>query len=112
MADALALRFVETTLALRRSHPQAPALDVLVEALKGIGTRDFDFTAHGQAFNDWTDPDSPFGEVLRQAFAAGAIGPDAAAVWSSDKAAADELLQAWQDRVLDRFVTHFDLWGG
>ena len=73
-----------------------------------------DFDAPGEVFGDWTDPSSPFGDLLRQAFAAGEINAEAAAMWlSEDPRHAVRQVQVareWQSLVIDRFAQRYQLW--
>ena len=113
--DREARTIVDTALALARSHAHAPALDILDLAFEGHHGTDPNFDAPDKPFGDWTDPASPFGELLRKAFAADAIDRDAATLWVSD----DEcdttrqhaLVKDWQSLVIDPLAECYRLWG-
>ena len=116
MADQEARAIVATALALSKSHPHARAIDVLDLAMQGRhGTSpSFDtWGAGNEPFGDWTDPSSPFGELLRKAFAPDEIDAGAATLWMSDAsdAEANALLRSWQTLVIDRFAERYSLWG-
>ena len=115
MPDREARSIVDTALALSRTHAHAPALDILDVAFEGHHGIDPNFDAPGKYFGDWTDPASPFGELLRKAFAANAIGADAAMLWvSDDPRDADrqvKLVNDWQFLVIDTFAARYRLWG-
>ena len=81
---------VSTALELVKTRPDLPALDVLDAAMRGQHRSDPNFEAPpGQAFSDWTDDESPFGQLLRRAF-----GP----------AVRD------QQKVIDRYAERYALW--
>ena len=84
MSTRQARTIVDSALALLRTHPHAPALEVLDQVMEGHHGTGPDFDAPGEPFGNWIEPASPFGELLRRAFAAAEIGPEAAAVWQSD----------------------------
>lgn len=107
---------VSEALALVKSHPDVPALDLLDLVMHGRHGEDIDFDAPGEVFGDWTDPPSPFGELLRRAFAADEIGPGASGFWLSDDpdpavaTAQDALVDHWQEVVIERFAQRYRLW--
>ncbi len=72
MADRAAQSIVDQALALVQTHPHAPAVNILDLAMTGKHGADpsFEVIPSGPAFDDWTDPASPFGALLRQAFGA------------------------------------------
>lgn len=116
MADSIALNILTQAASLRLSYPQATALDVLDQVMEGHHGCDLDFTVTSkEPFGDWTDPASPFGELLRQAFAPDEISADAARLWLSLDAAefdeSDRLVERWQGRVIERFAARYKLWG-
>ena len=116
MADSVARSIISQAGALRRSHPRASALDILDQVMEGRHGSDLNFEADvGQPVGDWTDPASPFGELLRCAFAADEVSADAATLWTSDDPnearEADALVDAWQRRVVERFAERYKLWG-
>jgi hypothetical protein len=66
MSCSTARAIVRAALELRRTHPHAPALDILDLAVKPHRGSSPEF-ADGS--RDLTDPDIPFGVLLREAFA-------------------------------------------
>lgn len=91
MADPTARAIVAETLALRASHPAVPALDVLDQVMRGYRGTSPEFDAGRQ---DLTDAGTPFGEVLRLAFAPGLEEADGA---------------TWEELVVDAFAARYDL---
>ena len=55
-------------MALSRTQPTAPAFDILDLAMQGRHESDLDFDSPDEPFGNWTDPASPFGDLLRRAF--------------------------------------------
>lgn len=114
MADQHSRDIVDQALALAKSHPHVPALDVLDLVMTDRHGIDPDFDAPGEPFGDWTDPPSPFGDLLRRAFAPNDIREDAAAVWASEDPALlpeqSALASAWQCLVIERFADRYRLW--
>lgn len=78
MADAI----IDQEVALSKSHPHVHPLGVLDLAMQGREGPDLDFSAPDPNYSDWLDPPTPFGELLRRAFAAGKICDDAAALFT------------------------------
>ena len=102
MPDPAAL--AAAALALRRSHPQAPALDVLDVVLQGahITLADLGDDAH---------PGAPFGQILAEAFDPGMPAADWAA-WTAptaDPVLRSTLLDLWELEVLPRFAARYGL---
>lgn len=116
MADSASLAIVEAALSLQQTRPDWHALRVLDEAMRGHEGADLDFSQAGNpAFEDWTDPPSPFGELLRRAFAAEAIPVAEAAGWKEEGSGAparDKLLERWQELVIERFAERYSAWRG
>lgn len=114
MPNAQAQSIVRTALALASSHPNVPLLDVLDLAMVGHTGSSPDFDAYGERFGDWTDPNSPFGDLLRQAFAAGQVDAMSSAAWLSEEpmhvANQERVLSAWQSLVVDPFAQRYQLW--
>ena len=77
-------------MALSRTQPTAPAM-------QGRHESDLDFDAPGEPFGDWTDPASPFGDLIRRAFAPDLI---------SAQGTPDE----WQLLVLASYAERYRLW--
>lgn len=106
MACPVTTQIVDIALALRRSHPPAPALDVL----------DLSFEGHRGAHlctglpggGDHLDPPSPFAALLRDAFAPDL--PFDVEVWEG--VAPDGLLWAdhWASRVWGPLTARYELW--
>ena len=69
---------------------------------------------YGERFGDWTDPNAPFGDLLRQAFAADQVDAMSSAAWLSEEpmhvAQQERILSAWQSLVIDRFAQLYQLW--
>mgnify|MGYP001275112431 CR=1 FL=1 len=115
MADQIAQKIISVALATRRSHPDAPALDVLDLAMQGHHGADLNMEADGQPFADWLDPPSDFARLLRDAFAPGlpadpffGSGVD---VWSAQLPGGQILAEAWRELVLEPFSARYGLWG-
>jgi hypothetical protein len=91
VASVAAQAIVDAALELRRTHPSAPAIDVLDLVMQAhLGSApDFDT---GRA--DHTDAGMPFGDLLREAFGQPGDAPD------------DD------QPVLDRFAARYRLWQG
>src|SRR3989442_4791087 len=104
--DTEAQSIVDRAVALGRSDPSAPALDILDLTMTGRHGSHPSFEAGplDGPFGDWTDPSSPFGDLLRRAFADGEIDDGAAALWVSEDPvhgrAHVELQDLWQ-KVVD-----------
>src|SRR5688572_2119665 len=102
MADSLALSIVNEALALRRSHPKAPALDVLDLVIRGRG-------AWLENFLDHMMPPSPF--ALLVAEAVGDLSP--AAEWialtgsSADEKVRAAMRQVYAESVWPKFVKRY-----
>lgn len=116
MADSIALNIIAQATGLQRSFPQASALEVLDQAMEGHHGCDLDFSVTGkEPFGDWTDPASPFGEILRLAFAPEEISADASRLWLAEDehefGETDRLVDAWQAKVVERFAARYKLWG-
>jgi hypothetical protein len=107
MADSEALAIVRTALAMRASHPNAPALDVLDLATKGRHESYPDFEDGAAPGGDWTDPASEFGTLLIEAFDTKYTVQEwkAACVGGMDA----EQSEAWE-RVTEAFASRYKLW--
>lgn len=112
MADTLTRTIVDEALALRSSHPGAPALDILDLVFKGRHQSHPDFEADGAQFDDWLDPPSPFARLLRDAFAADL--PDdpffVAHYWSAVLDDGTPLSDVFHERVIRPFTERYQLW--
>ncbi len=115
---------VETAIRLLSVYPTAPALEILDHAMEGRYGTSPDFEAHPKitcrlpyAYDDDTDPASPFGELLRQAFAPELGMRDLLAINLADMPSASSeeissaatLAEEWQ-RVIDLFAERYNLW--
>ena len=97
--------FAAAASALRRSHPKAPAVDVLDVAMQGHEGSAVDLTGK------WLAPGSPFGQVLAAALDVG-ITPEEWAAWTrppADPALQSATLAAWRGDVLGAFVARYKL---
>lgn len=101
MRDIEAL-IVRAALDLRRSHPHAPAIDVLDLAMQGQYHSVLDFGDPATPGGDHTDPLSPFGQLLGQAFAPH-LDEDYCAAQALD------LDEAWHLGVLEAFWERYGL---
>lgn len=116
---------VEHALALLAEHPDSPAIEILDRAMNGHEGTSPDFEAHPKitcalpyAYSDDTDPASPFGELLRQAFGPELdarevllMGLTNLAVSHDIQNRASAMADAWQG-VIDRFAERYNLWNG
>jgi len=116
---------VEKALEQLRKCPELSALQILDNACRGHEGEDPDFescdTVTGQrphpAYADDTEPNSPFGELLRRAFAPH-LDPRELMLLNledrSDPALAERinyLVEEWQN-VIERFAARYRLWSG
>lgn len=89
--DRTADQIVSAALELTRTRPDMPEIDVLDAAMRGHHGSEPSFEVlPGQPFSDWTDDESPFGQLLRRAFGP-AIGD--------------------QQKVIDGYAERYRLWG-
>lgn len=99
-------RIVATALALRASHPQAPALDVLDLALQGRGGQALDFGSDGL-------PPAPFALLVAEAFDHG-MDPALWAAWTApgaNPAVSTALRGVWANEVWPRFAARYGIGG-
>jgi hypothetical protein len=100
----LTAAIVSDALALRRSHPAVPALDVLELAMKGRQAVPADFGPDGL-------PPAEFALLVAESFDR-AMVPAEWRAWTAHDADAqlrDGLLAVWRADVWPRFVAHFGL---
>jgi hypothetical protein len=101
-SDPVSTALMQRALALRRTHPQAPALDVLDQCLRGSACSLDDF---GPAL----DPRQPFGLLIAEALDGGMSVQD----WKGllrqdgDPAVIQALMQVWREDVLPRFAARY-----
>jgi len=90
--------------ALRRSHPHAPALDVLDIVMKRRSGRLADF-------GDTIEPATPFGDLIAEAFDKGMAPEDWYLVKSpaTPPAVLTILMNIWRTDVLPRLASRYSL---
>lgn len=99
----LACKIAAEAIALRRSHPQAPALDVLDLVMTGHHHQRIDF--------DGLAPPAPFALVIAEVFDRGTDVDDWAR-WSApgaDPALRSTLLGVWTTEVWPKFLERYSL---
>lgn len=116
---------VETSMRLLASHPGAAAIDILDQAMKGSRNSAPNFESYDPvsgtrphpAYDDETDPGSPFGELLRRAFAPSLDPRELMLLRMKDESRDNPALREriskatneWQ-KVIDKFSQHYELW--
>lgn len=104
MVNTISPDVARAAVSLRRSHPQAPALEVLDVVMRQR-------TGSLQDFGDAIRPGSDFGAIIAAAFDQGMAPTD----WNlvnhpnSDPALVAALTQVWDTYVLPRFAAHYGL---
>ena len=86
---------------LHQTRPEAPALEVLDLALKGLAPAELD--------DDIVHPASPFGQVIAAAFDT-QMTPEEWAAWAgegSERSISDALLRCWHEEVLPKFWSRY-----
>jgi hypothetical protein len=99
MADTQARRIVNAALQLRQQSRAARALDILDEVMLGQQGSAPDFSVRHPEYDDYTDPASKFGELLRQAFSPGL-----------DVLCDERAQERWQTEVIDALAQRYKLW--
>jgi hypothetical protein len=99
MADLQAQRIVDTALRLRHQNRATPALDIVDQAMQGQHGSAPDFSVIHPEYDDYADPASKFGELLRQAFAP-----------RLDELCDERAQERWQTEVIDAFAHRYALW--
>jgi hypothetical protein len=99
MACPIARAIVATALDLRRTHPDAPAIDVLDLVMRAHRGSSPEFDA---GRSDLTDPGTPFGQLLQAAFDP---AYDAAAL----EAAGVDADARWWHAVMEPFIERYEL---
>ena len=101
----LSVAIVAESLLLRRQHPDAPALDVLDEVMRG---------RHGQHidFGDLALPVTPFSLVLAEALDTGMPASDWAGLWNCNghPRVRPFLRELWTAEVWPKFVVRYSLY--
>lgn len=96
-------RLVQSALALSRSHPRAPARDVLSVTFRGLQGLDLNFGADEEAHGTLAWPSSPFGQLVAAAYDPVMPPGDWCVVdHATDPAGLRALLDVWEGEVLDR----------
>lgn len=103
--DTDSRHIVTTALALRASHPKAPALDILDEAMSGRHDTDPQFD--DAAVDDHTLPTAPFGLLLRDAFAPQLAVPE---LPEGMESMPEDFGCQWQLHVIEPFANRYGLW--
>ena len=96
---------VEEALALRASHPHAPAIDVLDLAIKGRG-------AWLEDFFEYMVPPSPFALLVAEAMGDLSLPPEWQALTgpNADEKMRAAMRQSYSEQVLPKFVKRYGLW--
>jgi len=105
MSKALSPDIANAAWSVRRTHPHAPALDVLELVFQGHRDAELDPKA------SWVRPGSPLGQVIAAAFDRGMPPEDWAAGTRppSDPVVQETLATIWQSQILPAFAEHFGL---
>lgn len=93
--------FVDAALALRRSHPEAPAREVLDLVMQGHSTTAIPATA------DWLDPSHPFAELVCAAFDTVMVLEEWRIMTQPQQEHRVAMLQVWRDHVVSRFLARY-----
>ncbi|TAM36955.1 MAG: hypothetical protein EPN61_15310 [Burkholderiaceae bacterium] len=99
---------LQTALAVRVSHPHATALEVLDLAMTDRNRSDPDFSDASTPAGDHTDPASPFGRLLRDAFAPEIT--DAELTERGGPSGESAFWVRWHQRVMEPFAERYRLW--
>lgn len=104
MPSDIAIEISNAAASLQRTHPKAPALDVLDLVMQGQSGSLSDF---GQAIH----PCAPLGQIVAEAFDRGMVPQDWFLVRSpnSPPALVQTLMGIWQVDVLPRFADRYKL---
>lgn len=98
------LRLVQNTVALSRSHPHAPARDVISVSFRGLQGHDVAFGDDRQAQGTLAWPSTPFGQLVATAFDPVMPPGDWRVVdHAPDPAGLRTLLDLWEGEVLEQF---------
>lgn len=106
MANPAALSVIGAALSLSRTHPSAPAIDVLDLAMKGHEGQTLDFVEAGVRNSSLADPASEFGQIVAAALDQG-MSPAEWVALTGDKAdptLRDACLGVWREEI---FGTRF-----
>ena len=109
MANPDAKIVVASAVNLTRTHPQAPALDVLDLVMTGRTDQILDFKGPTASNGSLADPGSPFGSLLAAAFDEAMTPNEWAAFTGSNALPAlrDACLEIWRTYVMPRFAARF-----
>jgi hypothetical protein len=105
--DALAV--IDASVSLTRSHPSAPALDVLDLVMKGRQGQTLNFIEVGVRNCSLAAPSSDFGQLVARAFDT-AMSPAEWAAFTAptaDPMLRDACLDVWRDEVFGRFCARY-----
>lgn len=107
MVGTISPDVARAAVALRKSHPHAPALEVLDVVMRQRAGHLADFGA------DQLDPGSPFGQIVAEAFDTAMTPADWAVVKNpqADPVLVGALRSVWAQEVLHRFAKHYHLAG-
>lgn len=115
---------VETAIRLLAQYPNAPALEILDQAMEGHEGSHPDFESFDPvtgrkphpAYSDDTDPFSPFGELLRRGLAPSLdprelmlINPIEPVRSEALSDRQQKIIDAWQN-VIEKFADRYRLW--
>lgn len=105
MAGTISPDVARAAVALRKSHPHAPALEVLDVVMRQRAGCLADFGA------DQLDPGSPFGQIVAEAFDRAMTPAEWAVVTDShaDPVLVGALRSVWAREVLPRFAANYGL---
>ncbi len=109
MANLQAIAVVQATVNLARTHPHAPALDVLDLVMKGRIEQTLDFSDLAAVDGSLAAPGSPFGRIIAAAFDE-AMTPNELAAFTGPAAEAalrDACLEIWRIQVVPRFAARY-----
>jgi hypothetical protein len=112
MPNASAAKIVRDALALRITHPHAPAIDLLDLVMRGHEDSDPDFTDDALPWGDHFDPRAPFGQLVAGAFDKAMSPADWLALTSeaADARVAETLMGLWADDVTPAFARRYRVW--
>ncbi len=111
MTNYPTLSLVQSARILRAARPNAPALEILDDAMAGRHDTSPDFVDPDAPEGDWSSPASPFGELLYAAFCNNGLpipkGPQA----EGDPRAWGWIMDTWNAVIMPRFIDRYGLYG-